>query len=596
MLGTGYNPTPRLVGPGRTFAPQTVTARLASNTAEDAIQLAINAANAGDLVVVYPGGVANGAAPSIAEARNNPRGAYFENLIVNKPVKLQGFGPGGIYPDGTSVPGSVVDGSSFSGDSPMAAAWFTTLLSPQYATWAGNQNINDGAVITAFAASTNTFPLAPTVAQRGSIDGLDLRGGDQQGFPGNINSIAGMPTGLPAGIVTQGGAIFANAYVRGLQITNNVVENNGGGYGTIRIGTPDLPAPNNHNENVRIANNRIIHNAGTNLAGGVGLYEGSDGYEVAGNDLCGNFSAEYGGAMSVYGLSPNGRIHDNRIYFNASYDEGGGVMVAGTLPADPAVASTGAGATDIYNNLIQGNLGNDDGGGLRFLQAGTAPMNVYNNIIANNVSTHEGGGVGINDTTDVRFYNNTVMKNMTTATAVTSNGQPAPAGLSTSRLSTVLGGGPTNVTVFNDVFWDNRAGTRAGATVTGLGLGGVTDINRWDLGAADASGLLTPTNSVLQTVMGTTDEQLGRSPGRVDVRHVGGLQRVARQPRLRRGTARRGRRAADPARQLPPGLQRVARLQPGRGAEGPGGRAGLRHRQPGATGARRVRRRGRRVR
>jgi len=42
------------------------------------------------------------------------------------------------------------------------------------------------------------------------------------------------------------------------------MQNNGGGYGTLRIGTPDLPAPDTsqHNENVRIANNRIIKNGG----------------------------------------------------------------------------------------------------------------------------------------------------------------------------------------------------------------------------------------------------------------------------------------------------------------------------------------------
>ena len=84
------------------------------------------------------------------------------------------------------------------------------------------------------------------------------------------------------------------------------MQNNGGGYGTIRIGTPDLPAPDTdqHNEDVRIANNRIIANAGTNLAGGIGLFAGSDGYEVARNDICGNFSLEYGGGISVYGLQP----------------------------------------------------------------------------------------------------------------------------------------------------------------------------------------------------------------------------------------------------------------------------------------------------
>jgi len=39
-------------------------------------------------------------------------------------------------------------------------------------------------------------------------------------------------------------------------------------------------------------------------------------------------------------------------------------------------------------------------------------MNVFNNMFANNVSAHEGGGVSLNDATSVRFFNNTVMKNI----------------------------------------------------------------------------------------------------------------------------------------------------------------------------------------
>ena len=65
-------------------------------------------------------------------------------------------------------------------------------------------------------------------------------------------------------------------------------------------------------------------------------------------------------------------------------------------------------------------------------------MNVYNNMIVNNVSTHEGGGISLDDAPNVRVFNNTIMKNLTTATAVTSNGQPAPAGLSTSANSDQL--------------------------------------------------------------------------------------------------------------------------------------------------------------
>ena len=84
------------------------------------------------------------------------------------------------------------------------------------------------------------------------------------------------------------------------------------------------------------------------------------------------------------------------------------------------------------------------------------------------------------------------MKNLTTATAVTSNGNAAPAGLSTSTNSgplqaTLPGGSPlfSNPLLFNNIFWDNRAGTRDLSNVTGLGnLGDCTSAacDRWDMG------------------------------------------------------------------------------------------------------------------
>jgi len=513
--GTGvYNPTVREVGPGKAFAP----AETLPASADHAIQRALNASAPGDLVVVYPN-------TPTANSRQNPRGAYFENLIINKRVKLQGVGPGS--PDG-SVMGSIIDGGAFAGDSPVATDWYTQLGTQIGAngvpTWGGNSTIYDGALISIYvpASGTNAFPTAYNANTAPSIDGFDLRGGNQQGFPANINTIGGTPTGLPGGLITQGGAIYANAYARNLQITNNVVQNNGGAYGSIRIGTPDLPAPDssNHNENVVIAYNRVIANAGTNQAGGIGLFNGADGYQVVANDICGNFSAEYGGGISAVGYSPNGSISRNRIYFNRSYDEGGGVMIAGALPANTSSLSPGSGPVTISGNLIQSNLSNDDGGGIRFLMAGNQPMNVFNNIIVNNVSTHEGGGISLNDAPNVRIYNNTIIGNQTTATAITSNGAAAPAGLASSINSTLLQatlpvGSPlySNPLLFNNIFWDNRAGTRTGGAVTGLSGA----IDYWDLGVADDAGaLLEPTNSLLydnRSVLASPTNLVGVDPG-----------------------------------------------------------------------------------
>jgi len=60
--------------------------------------------------------------------------------------------------------------------------------------------------------------------------------------------------------------------------------------------------------------------------------------------------------------------------------------------------------------------------------------------------------------------------------------------------------------LFNNIFWDNRAGTRSGGTVTGIGAAGdVTAINTWDIGvtSGNASDVLAPTNSIIAQNAGT---------------------------------------------------------------------------------------------
>lgn len=495
ILDASYNPTVFEVGPGTAYTYHTI---------QSALEAAASVSKA--LVVVYPAAPASSdPASPLYNPRYNGRGAYYENIVIHSPVKLQGVGPGGLYPDGTPVTGSIIDGIAYGGDTQVANDWRALVGT---LTWDGNQDVSEGQVIYVLAHDGQF-----TSGYQAAIDGMDIRGGDQMGFPGNLNAIfGGFPGPIQAvNVETQGGAIFANAYARYLQITNNIIDSNGGAYGAIRIGTPNIPAPDSdqQNDNIRIANNRILANGGTNLAGAIGLFNGAENYEVASNDLCGNFSAEYGGAISHFGFSPNGSIHDNRIYFNRSYDEGAGIMIAGELAINPNASygqtggPQGSGPVNIFNNLIQANLSDDDGGGLRFLMAGNFPMNVYNNMIVNNVSTHEGGGVAIDDAPDVRFFNNTVMNNVTTATAITSDGLPAPAGLSTGansgQLQAVLPGGAPAISeplLFNNLFWDNRAGTRGTNTVTGITP---TDADPWDMGVIGTAGsLLSPTNSVLQ--------------------------------------------------------------------------------------------------
>jgi hypothetical protein len=453
------------------------------------------------------GGIAVVAAWPNTPGPDNPTGVYYENVVLHSAVRLQGVGPGGQYADGGFVPGSALDGRTFGIDNPTGTAWLNLVASIPHT---GPADVPDGAVVTVLARANQFNSLnAP------AVDGFRISGGNQSDFAGNVNDTTGQvhtPPGAPGAVVTQGGGVYLHGGARNARITDNVVVGNSGSYGgAVRVGTPYL---NTHNENVTIARNQIRDNGGTNLAGAIGLFTGSDNYSVDHNAICGNFSAEYGGGVSQYGLSPNGRITGNRIWLNQSYDEAGGIMIAGELPADPAALSPGSGPVTIDGNLIEANLANDDGGGLRFLQAGNFPIAVTNNMVVDNISTHEGGGIALDDATDVRVVNNTVMGNLTTATAATSDGRPAPAGLSTAANSdqlqaTLPAGAPTfsDPKLFNNIFWDNRAGNWNGVYVSGIGAPDAPagdPVRYWDMGSVEVVGPLSPTNSVLQTGTGTT--------------------------------------------------------------------------------------------
>ena len=146
-------------------------------------------------------------------------------------------------------------------------------------------------------------------------------------------------------------------------------------------------------------------------------------------------------------------------------------------------------------------------------------IDVYDNTIANNISTHEGGGVAVDDATNVHLVSNTIVRNITTATAATSNGQPAPTGVSLAQNSALLmcRGVPlqangtcklpngvqqvaahTPPELFDDIFWDNRAGAYGPAGVAGIGLTGDTHpVHLWDVGYADdPTYALTMTSSI----------------------------------------------------------------------------------------------------
>jgi len=365
------------------------------------IQAAVDAAAERSLIIVSPG-------------------TYYESPILYKNVKLQGYGP--------QV--TKIDGRFFLS---YLNQWTARLNSIDFD---GNQEISTGQVITV-VAKDGSF----TGAFRTQIDGFYITGARGE----------------------EGGGIYINAYCRYLEISNSVIQSNGGGFGgAITIGKAYVGS--NHNDHIRIHHNRILNNGGISLAGAIGIFNGVDYYSIDHNEICGNYSAEYGGGISHFGLSRFGRIHHNCISFNASFDEGAGIFIGGEQPVPPAVLSAGSGEVQIFNNCIQGNVANDDGGGIRLLQPGAYEIRIYNNMIVNNVSTDLGGGMALDDASRVVIYNNTIAKNITTATAEDSDGNPHGAGLCSEANSAAFQaslppGSPifSDPVLFNNIFWDNRA-------------------------------------------------------------------------------------------------------------------------------------------
>jgi hypothetical protein len=318
-----------------------------------------------------------------------------------------------------------------------------------------------------------------------------------------------------------------------------------------------------HNDNVHIHHNHVDQNGGVfepAAGGGIGLFNGSDDYKVTENWICGNFSLVYGAGISHFGLSNNGLIENNKILFNEAFDEGGGIIVSGELVppgADLNIMTPGSGSVTINRNLIQGNLAQDDGGGIRTLLVNgqdvarsaidnTAPaswhhIDILNNIIVNNLSGDAGAGINMDDSASVSIIHNTVAYNDTTSTFEDAFGAachpfPAAAGLCSpaepggtlvtapqgsgivgrvhsARLQQALtnAGFPqtfANPVLFNNIVWHNRS-FGWNATLNG-GSGGLFPAADnpfyWDLAVFGGTGgeRLDPRYSILDGNSGPT--------------------------------------------------------------------------------------------
>ncbi|MBE0598909.1 MAG: hypothetical protein IH614_16760 [Desulfuromonadales bacterium] len=375
----------------------TACADTVRNVPEDypTIQAAIDAANAGDLVLVAPG-------------------TYHEMVIMYKPVRLQGAGAASTFinanPGGTNL----------------LVNWHSKI---QQLLGADPFRANEGAGIMVLGNAGFNFTEAPS-----RIDGFTILG------------------------ALAGGGIDVNSEVANLIISNNRITANQGNFaGGIAVGTPQVADSNN--TGLVIRDNWILKNGGIQGAGGIAFYADTNGYLVENNLIMGNLSRFNGGGLAHIGVSNGGVIRNNRIVLNEVFNglniqgagDGGGIFVGSEL-----AGGAGTGSVTIEANLIQGNLaGAGHGGGIRafFLTEGDT-LTVVNNIIANNVAGLAAGGISLQNVPTANLLHNTVVNNDSTSTganafiagALDSVGQPAG-----------LVAASANPTLVNNIILHNRS-------------------------------------------------------------------------------------------------------------------------------------------
>ena len=471
------------------------------------IQAAIDAALAGDLIMVAPGN-------------------YNENVVMHKPVHLQGSGSGSTFINANPNPLDRLQAFHAKVDA-LGARDFASFLLKDPFTAAEAPGI--------YLVGEISYPNGNLQNQLPGTKTLN---------PGNPFSTPGQASidGFTISGSKAGGGIFAVAGVSNITISNNNVSNNQGNLaGGIGIGTPDVGF-DSQNDNVVIRSNKVHANGGVDGSGGIALNEGSQNYLVEDNLVTGNFSRFNGGGIAHNGYSPgNNVIRNNRILFNEVFfgallntaGDGGGIFVG-----DSVAGVEGTGNVTIEANLIQGNLiGAGSGAGIRAFavnaqDVAAAPaddtnwyrLNIVNNIIVNNVAAVAGAGISLQDVLRANIVNNTIANNDSTATGRLAfapgavNSTPQPAGISAGVHSAALQalitrpGEPTysNPQLKNNIVWHNRSFFND-ASLNG-GAGGLAPNpsgQYWDLGVLNAVGTppaLNPDFSILSALTGPNGE------------------------------------------------------------------------------------------
>lgn len=465
-------------------------------SAGGSIQAAIDAATAGDMIMVAPG-------------------TYNENVVMYKPVHLQGAGTGSTFINANPNPLDRLQAFHAKLDSLGARQFAAFLLDDPFV----KGEAPGVFVMGEFAYQTGTLNLGNPFATPGqaSIDGFTISGSK------------------------AGGGIFLSLGASNVVISNNnIVSNQGNLAGGISVG--GIRGFDSQNDNVVIRNNKVHANGGVDGGGGIAMYDGAQNYLVEGNLVTGNMSRFNGGGIAHNGYSAgNNVISKNKVLFNEVFfgallnlaGDGGGIFVG-----DDIAGIDGTGNVRIEGNLIQGNLTSaGSGAGIRAFAVNAddvrqSPaddttwnkLEIVNNIIVNNVAGVHGGGISLQDVLRASIINNTIVNNDSTATgalafaAGATNSTPQPAGVASAPHSAALqgliarAGEPTysNPVLLNNIIWRNRSFYNDAAANNGAGgLAANPAAPYWDLGVVNAVGTppaLNPDDSILTSLTGPYGE------------------------------------------------------------------------------------------
>ena len=421
-------------------------------------------------------------------------GAYNENVIMNKPVRLQGSGAGATIINANPTPTERLqvwhDRIELPPPNGLGGAAFATFLMGNPFT----QNEAPGIFVTGQTAYPGGTVLNPNPNNPRYFN---------QGYPFSVQGQAAIDGFRLLGS-KAGGGIYAFTGAVGLEISNNEITGNQGNFaGGIVLGMQGIGWTGVNNNNIVIRHNKIHRNGGVQGGGGITINDYASAYLIEENLISGNFSRFNGGGINHGGVCPGENvIRGNSILFNENFfgallnkaGDGGGIFIGGNV-----AGGTGSGNVTVDANWIQGNLtGSGSGGGIHVFAANGEDLRdypgqpnnwyrikIFNNMIVNNVAAHKGGGIFLQDVVKGYILQNTIINNDSTATSSLSfeagaaNSTPQGAGVVSAvhsqALQTLLKtAGPTepdysNPVLVNNLIWHNRSGYNNASLNNGAG-------------------------------------------------------------------------------------------------------------------------------